>query len=92
MSESIFPRIRFDDYADRSLACQFALEPAFQELAVRAQAVGWSEDDVSTALLEIAHHHISGFIANRKIKLEMRMRRDLLLRGYFDAPSCIRHK
>ena len=69
MTDDITAPKRDDDYADRSLDCQFALEPAFQELAARAQAAGWSEDDVSTALLE--PHQIRGIIADRKTKLDI---------------------
>ena len=57
MNDEIAAPKRDDHYPDRSLDCRFALEPAFQYLAERAQAAGWSEDDVSTALLELAHHH-----------------------------------
>ncbi|MEC5322772.1 hypothetical protein [Aurantimonas sp. A3-2-R12] len=62
---------RPEDYADRSLDCLVAIEPAFQELAARAQAAGWSENDVSAALLELAHQHINGISADRKTKLHI---------------------
>ncbi|MCB1547863.1 MAG: hypothetical protein KDJ41_08540 [Hyphomicrobiaceae bacterium] len=37
----------------------------------RAEAAGWSEDEVAAALLELAHHHIQGIIADRKTKLDI---------------------
>jgi hypothetical protein len=54
------------NYADRAVDCQFAIETAFQDLARRAEFAGWTEDDVSAALLELARNHINGIIANRK--------------------------
>ncbi|MCD1644950.1 hypothetical protein [Aurantimonas coralicida] len=62
---------RSEDDADRSLDCLLAIEPAFQELASQAQAAGWSEDDVSAALLELAHQYINGIAADRKTKLDI---------------------
>ena len=52
--------------ADRSLDCQFALEPAFQDLAERAQTAGWTEDDVATALIELARNHLRGIAADEE--------------------------
>lgn len=54
------------DYPDRPLECQFAIEPAFQDLARRAQAAGWSEREVAAALIDLAHNHMSGMIADEK--------------------------
>lgn len=71
MTNEIAPPRRAANNADRDLDCQFALEPAFQMLASRAQAVGWSEDEVAAALLELAHHHLQGIIADRKTRLDI---------------------
>lgn len=60
-----------EDYADRSLDCQFAIEPAFQELASQAKAAGWSEEDVSAALLELAYQRINGIAADCKTQLDI---------------------
>jgi hypothetical protein len=54
------------DYPDRPLECQFAIEPAFQDLARRAHATGWSESEVAAALIDLAHHHMSGMLADEK--------------------------
>jgi hypothetical protein len=54
------------DYADSAIDCRFAMEPAFQDLARRAEFAGWTEDDVSAALLELARNHINSIIAYRK--------------------------
>ncbi|GGD41788.1 hypothetical protein [Aureimonas glaciei] len=59
------------DYADRAIDCQFAMETAFQDLARRAEFAGWTEDDVSAALLELARSHIKGIIADRKTAVDL---------------------
>lgn len=53
-----------NDYADRAIDCQFALEPAFQKVARQALAAGWTQDDVSAAMLELAKAQIKGIIAD----------------------------
>ena len=40
------------------LDCEFELEGAFNELAERAPAVGWSNDEVEAALLSLARHRV----------------------------------
>ena len=60
-----------DRDAEQPLACELALSAAFQELAERGHAAGWSQDDVAAALLELAHHHLSAIIADRKTKLDI---------------------
>jgi hypothetical protein len=42
----------------RALDCEFELEAAFNELAGRAEAVGWSNDEVEAALLSLARHRV----------------------------------
>ncbi|TIN10241.1 hypothetical protein [Mesorhizobium sp.] len=42
------------DHPERGLRCQFALEPALQELAQRAAESGWTEDEIAYALFELA--------------------------------------
>jgi hypothetical protein len=68
---SIAPPKTAVDYADRAIDCQFAMEPAFQDLARRAEFAGWTEDDVSAALLELARNHIKGIIADRKTQADI---------------------
>lgn len=40
------------DYPDRGLQCQFALEPALQQLVQHAAESGWTKDEIASALLE----------------------------------------
>lgn len=44
-------------HPDRNLHCQEALEAEFQHLAVRAEAAGWSQNEVAEALLELAENN-----------------------------------
>lgn len=61
-----------DDSADKNLDCEFAMEPAFRELAGRAADEGWSEDDVASALMSLSHHHLRGIIEDRKTQSAIR--------------------
>ena len=63
---SIAPPTTADDYADRAIDCQFAMEPAFQNLVRQAEVAGWYADDVSAALLELARNHIKGAMVDRR--------------------------
>lgn len=55
-----------NDYPDRPLECQFAIVPAFQDLERQARAAGWSESEVAAALIDLAHNHMSGMLADEK--------------------------
>lgn len=68
----IIPAPRFpEDHPDRAIDCQFQLEPAFQDLVMRAVAAGWTEDDVATAMVDLAHNHLRGIIADRKTQADI---------------------
>lgn len=54
------------DDPDRGIDCEFSLEPAFQAMADQAEAAGWTEDEVSCALLGLAKARIMMLIENRK--------------------------
>lgn len=69
----IAPPKRPDDYADRNIDCQFAMEPAFQELLRQAEAAGWTEDDVAYATLELAGHNIKGIMADRQTEKQVQV-------------------
>jgi hypothetical protein len=43
-----------DVWPDRSVDCQFALEPAFQKLVAEAVAIGWGFDETCLAVVEVA--------------------------------------
>lgn len=52
------------DHPDRIVDCEFAMEPAFQAFAAEAIAAGWSEHDVSTALLNLAVANVKGIMSH----------------------------
>ncbi|WP_312366124.1 hypothetical protein [Ensifer sp.] len=44
-------------HPDRGSQCQKALETEFQLLACRAEAAGWSPEEVAAALIDLADNH-----------------------------------
>ncbi len=52
-------------YPDRRLDCEFALEPEFQALAERAEAIGWSAWEVAAAHTGLAAARLRMLAANR---------------------------
>jgi hypothetical protein len=69
------PKI-IEGYPERALDCQLAMEPTFQDLARHAEVAGWSEDEVSAGLLELARDHIKGIIADRRAAADIVAARD----------------
>jgi hypothetical protein len=55
-----------EDHPDRVIDCEFAMEPMFQAMAVEALAAGWTEEDVSSAMLNLAAAQIRAMTAERK--------------------------
>jgi hypothetical protein len=43
---------------DRHLFCEEAIEEAFVNVATLAEAAGWDGDEVATALVSLADHHV----------------------------------
>lgn len=64
------PRIP-EDHPDRAIECQFQLEPAFQDFVSRAVAAGWTVDDVAMAMIDLAHNHLRGVIADRRTQADI---------------------
>jgi hypothetical protein len=60
-----------EDHPDRAIECQFALEPDFQDLVRRAVKSGWTEDEVATTMIDLAHNHLKGIIADRRTLLDI---------------------
>ena len=52
------------DISDRSLDCEFALEPAFLALVGVAQAAGWKTTEIDLALVNLADNHMLGETEN----------------------------
>jgi hypothetical protein len=71
MARKISPPPAPLDDPNQALECELHLEPAFDELASRAQAEGWSEADVDTALLSLARHRILARIERERISRQV---------------------
>jgi hypothetical protein len=50
-------------YLDRAIDCQSALEPAFEDLAERAEVAGWGRSDVAFALTNLGRLHLRKIVA-----------------------------
>ncbi|KQZ19379.1 hypothetical protein ASD50_07815 [Mesorhizobium sp. Root552] len=57
-----------DDYPDRDIDCQEALEPAFQLLMVDALSYGWSPDEARRALRKLIAAHKVADVENAKVE------------------------
>lgn len=66
------PKILPDD-PDRFVRCQEALEKAFGEVASRAVAAGWKDDEVAGALVELADAHALTVLDKASVCLTLRM-------------------
>jgi hypothetical protein len=61
------------DHPDRVIDCDRAIEPLFHAMAVEALAAGWAEEDVSSAMLNLAATQIKAMIADKVTDSEVRM-------------------
>jgi hypothetical protein len=52
------------DHPDRGIDCEMYLERAFQALAEAAVSAGWTEDEVDSALIELAKARITMRVEN----------------------------
>jgi hypothetical protein len=55
------------DHPDRFLRCQEAMEDAFARIGEAAAAVGWSEEEIAAALVELADNFMLAMLANRSL-------------------------
>lgn len=70
---SINPPQHPSDHPDRIIDCEFAMEPEFQALAHRAEAAGWSADDVSTAMANLAIAQIKAVVAEQRTDADVKL-------------------
>jgi hypothetical protein len=61
------PEVPVDD-PERSFRCQNAMQMAFQNVAARAMAAGWREQEVAAALVDLADNHLLTLGSNQEIK------------------------
>ena len=59
------------DHPDLHLDCEFALEPAFQELLRESVRAGWDESLASRALLGLAKANLAGLEADDQTQTDL---------------------
>jgi len=62
---------RTQKHSDRFLQGQEAMAGAFTEVAMAAVEVGWSPEEVASAMVELADHMMLGVIANRNLDQDL---------------------
>jgi hypothetical protein len=61
-----------DDYPERFLECEQALEAAVQALIWEAVKAGWDEGEACAAVASLADHHVLAMQANACAERSMR--------------------
>ncbi|CAN7682189.1 hypothetical protein LJR098_002219 [Rhizobium sp. LjRoot98] len=59
------PRITFD-HPDRFLSCQEQIDVAARDMLAAAVRAGWTEQEATAALVEVADNRMLAHIANQK--------------------------
>jgi hypothetical protein len=62
-------------YDDRHLDCQFAMEDRFIELMEAAEAAGWTADDATAAVIDLADNYVLKLLANDQILQQLTVSR-----------------
>lgn len=65
---AIDPPRNQEDYPDRDIDCQEALEPAFQLLMADALSYGWNPDETRRALRKLIAAHKVTDVENAKLE------------------------
>jgi hypothetical protein len=68
---SISPPTHSADHSDRGIDCEFAIEPVFQQVVRDAMAAGWTGDEVSSAMIQLALNHLDGELADRTTQVDI---------------------
>lgn len=70
MTEVTAPK-RPNGHPDRQLDCEEAMEAAFQEIAEKAIAAGWGQQEIALALVGLVQAHIHALRENEKTEAAM---------------------
>ncbi|WP_312367046.1 hypothetical protein [Ensifer sp.] len=65
----VTPPKRPQNYPDRQLDCEEAMEAAFQAVVERAAAAGWSSQETALGLIGLVQAHIHSMRENEKTEL-----------------------
>lgn len=71
----IDPPRRQEDYEDRGLDCEAAMETMFQAMCEEMQAVGWTPNDIDHAILKLLAARRKTLYANAKVEAELAIMR-----------------
>ncbi|KQS89827.1 hypothetical protein [Rhizobium sp. Leaf386] len=63
MARITAPRITFD-HPDRFLSCQEVIDAAARDMIAAAVRAGWTEQEATAALVEVADNRMLGLAAN----------------------------
>lgn len=58
-------------HPDAGLDCEFALEPAFQELLRESVRAGWDKSLASRALIGLASANLKGMVEDQRTNLDI---------------------
>lgn len=64
-----------DDYADRLLDCEAAMETMFQTMIEEMAAVGWNPEEIERAVLKLNWAHRKTRFENAKVETELAIMR-----------------
>ncbi|UPT53419.1 hypothetical protein [Synechococcus phage Ssp-JY39] len=64
-----------DDYADRLLDCEAAMETMFQTMIEEMAAVGWNPDEIERAAFKLIWAHRRTRFENAKVEAELAIMR-----------------
>jgi CDP-diacylglycerol pyrophosphatase len=64
----ILPPIVAEDHPDRLIWCEFAMQTEFLMLAQRAKELGWRDQEIAVALVNLADNNMLALIANGRIE------------------------
>ena len=59
------------NHPDRLIDCEFAIEPAFQAIIAAAIAVGWTEGEVTSAMIGLATNHAFGVVEDAETAAQL---------------------
>lgn len=71
----IDPPKRQDDYQDRNLDCEAALETMFQTMIEEMVAVGWNPEEIERAVFKLIWAHRRTRFENAKVETELAIMR-----------------
>ncbi|KAA0698528.1 hypothetical protein DTW90_12025 [Neorhizobium sp. P12A] len=63
----ILPPIVTEDHPDRLVWCEFAMQAEFLLLVQRAKSLGWRDNEIATAVVNLADNNMLALIADGRV-------------------------